>query len=366
MGNIMFHRYTVFLVACALPLLFIGQIAPSMAHELDFWLLWLVAMTLVGLPVLFAESALSARSGDTVWIGMQKLTREADAKLIWRIFAGLSVLVAMLIASDMTAHIGTGIIKHLPQFDVSVPSFGLSMGLMVVVLILSILKSRLLVAGLALVMIGSLISLFDGGLGSEVSVPAMTKTSLSEWARAVSLALISVGAGTGLYWFGGGQASQEIYNNKKPLAGFILPIWLTQIVFGSFALLVSSAFVTPTSFLVSSLGVLLIAGFLVHYAMRELMGRFGLLMGVGMTVGGVLFLSVIPAKAVLMALIMVSLVAVAVLAVFSGFGMKISHLRKTFNFKTEGRYNIWRVAVRLIVPLAVVLAMVGWVIEWFK
>lgn len=362
----MFSRYTVFFVACALPLLFIGQIAPSMAHELDFWLLWIIAMTLVGLPILLAEFALSARSGDGVWSGMQKLTREADARISWRVFAGLSVLVAMLIASDMTAHIGAGVAKHLPQLALPVPAFGLSMGLMVMVLILSLLKSRLLPVGLGLVLMGSLISLFDGGFGSEVSVPVMTTTSLGEWARAVSLALICVGVGTGLYWFGGGQASRVVYDNKKSLAGFILPIWFVQIIFGSFALLVSSAFVTPTSFVVSSVGVLLVAGFLVHYAMRELMGRFGLTVGAFMTVVGVLILSVIPAKAVLMALIVVSLVAVIVLSVFAGFGMKISHLRKTLNLNSEGRYNIWRVAVRLVVPLAVSLAIIGWVIEWLK
>lgn len=362
----MFHRYTVFLVACALPLLFVGQIAPSMAHELDFWLLWLVAMVLVGLPMLLVESALSARGGESVWQGMQKLTREADAKITWRIFAGLSVLIAMLIASDMTAHVGMGLAKHLPQVSLPVPAFGLSMGLMVVVLILSLLKSRLLPVGLGLVLLGSLISLFDGGLASEVSVPAMTNTSIGEWARAVSLALISLGVGTGLYWFGGGQASRVIYDNKKSLSGFILPIWLTQLVFGAFALLVSSAFVTPTSFVVSSLGVLLVAGFLVHYAMRELMGRFGLMTGVGMVVLGVLVLSAIPAKVVLMVLLVVSLCAVAVLSIFAGFGMKISHLRKTVNFKSEGRYNLWRVLVRLVVPLAVAVALAGWVIEWLK
>lgn len=362
----MFHRYTVFFVACALPLLFVGQIAPSMAHELDFWLLWLVAMVLVGLPMLLVESALSARGGENVWQGMQKLTREADAKITWRVFAGLSVLVAMLIASDMTAHIGVGIAKHLPQVSLPVPAFGLSMGLMVVVLILSLLKSRLLPVGLALTLIGSLISLFDGGIASEVTVPAMTSVSIGEWARAVSLALISLGVGTGLYWFGGGQTSRVIYDNKKSLFGFALPIWLTQLVFGSFALLVGSAFVTPTSFVVSALGMLLVAGFLMHYAMRELMGRFGMMMGVGMAVFGSLILSAIPAKVVLMALLFISLCAVVVLSVFTGFGMKISHLRKTVNFNSEGRYNLWRVAVRLVVPLAVGLAAAGWVIEWLK
>ena len=94
----MLHRYTVFFVACALPLLFIGQVAPNMARELDFWLLWVAAMALVGLPVLFAEFALSARSADMPWQGMQKLTREADASIAWRGFALLSVVVAILIS----------------------------------------------------------------------------------------------------------------------------------------------------------------------------------------------------------------------------------------------------------------------------
>ncbi len=362
----MFYRYGVFFVACALPLLFIGQLAPSMAHELDFWLLWLVAMTLVGLPVLFAEFALSARSGTAPWQGMQKLTREADAKMIWRVFAGLSVLVCMLIAASITARVGAGMLVHLPQVKLPVPSIGLSAGLMVVVLILTLLKGRLLPVGLAIVILGALVSLFDGGLTSGVTVPVMTDVSLSEWGRAVSLALLSVGVGTGLYWFGSTGATSVIYQHKKSLTGFIFPVWLTQIIFGSFALLAGSAFVTPTSFLLSALGMLLVASFLGYYAISQLIVRFGLLMGAGLGVVGLLAFSVIPAKVVLVLLVVLSLIAVLTLAVFSGFVMKISHLRKTFNFKSEGRYNIWRILVRILVPLALILALVGWVMEWLK
>ena len=362
----MLSRYTVFFVACALPLLFIGQIAPSLAHELDFWLLWLVAMTLVGLPVLYTEFALSARSGDTVWMGMQKLTREADAKLIWRVFAGLSVLIALLIAAHITTHIGAGVDKYLPQISLPVPAFGLSMGLMFVALILSLLKSRLLPVGLALVVIGAFISLFDGGVGSEVTVPTMTNVSLGEWARAVSLALLSVGVGTGIYWFSGAGVSAHIASHKKPLTGYIMPVWFTQLIVGSVALLASSAFVTPTSFVVSAAGMLLVAAFLLYYAHTQLIARFGLLMGVGIGVMAAVVLSAVSVFVVFKVLVVTGLLAVLVLAMFSGFGMKISHLRKTLNFKSEGRYNIWRIAIRLVVPLAVVLALIGWVLEWIR
>lgn len=360
----MLSRYTVFFVACALPLLFIGQIAPSMAHELDFWLLWLVAMVLAGLPVLYVELALSARSGDMVWIGMQKLTREADASLIWRVFAGLSVLIVVLIAAHIVARIGVGVGKHLPQVSLSVPTFGLSMGLMLVALILSLLKSRLLPVGLALVTIGALISLFDGGMASEVTVPMMTSITLGEWARAMSLALLSVGIGTGIYWFGGMNASVQIIQSKKSFTGYIMPIWFTQLIFGAIALLASSAFVTPTSFVVSALGMLLVAAFLLYYAHTQLIARFGLLTGLGIGVVIAMVLSATPTFVTFKLLVIVGLLAVLVLAIFAGFGMKISHLRKTLNFKSEGRYNIWRIAVRLVVPLAVILALVGWILEW--
>lgn len=362
----MFASYSVFFVACALPLLLIGQIAPSMAHELDFWLLWLVAMVLVGLPVLFAEFALSARSGVMTWQGMQKLTREADASIVWRVFAGLSVLVSLLMAANMTARIGVGFGHHLPQFGLSVPVMAMSAGLMVIVLILSLLKERLLPVGLLLVILAGLVSLFDGGMNSGVSVPLMTDVTLGEWSKAVSLALLSLGVGTGLYWFGGSAAATTIFEHKKSLSGFILPVWFVQLIAGSFALLVGSAFVTPTSFVISGLGMLLVAGFLLYYAISQLSFRLGLVQGVSLGVIGALLFSVLPSAVGAVLLVVISLVAVLVLAVFSGFVMKISHLRKTLNFKSEGRYNLWRVAVRIVVPLALLLGLIGWVLEWLK
>lgn len=357
----MTHRYLVFLIAGALPLLLTGLIAPSMAHQLDFWLLWLGAM-FVGLPVLFAEVALSARSADAPWHGMQKLTREADAGVIWRIFAVLSVLISLLIAGSVSSRIAFALTDgHLAEFgkSVQIPSIGLSAGVMVVVLILSLLKSRLLPVGLLLLVAGAVIALLGG-----VTIPAMSEVSLGEWAKAVVLALLCVGVGSGLYWFGTVGISNQSMQLKKSLSGLILPIWLTQLAFGALALLVSSSLIDAWSFVVSGLGMLLVAAFLLYYAGSQLIARLGVLVGGGLTVILAMLASLLPTAVMSQLIAVVALLAVLLLAIFAGFVMKISHLRKTFNFASELRYNIWRVLVRIIVPVAVLMALVGLVLEW--
>ena len=357
----MLHRYTVFFVACALPLLFIGQVAPNMARELDFWLLWVAAMALVGLPVLFAEFALSARSADMPWQGMQKLTREADASIAWRGFALLSVVVAILISANISGRIALGAAAQFPSaFQSSgIPMAGIAAGLSVIAVILSLLKTRLLFVGVLLILLGSLLSLFD----SSVSVPVMTEVSLGEWSRAVILALLCVGVGTGLYWFGGMATAPSVMQTKKSLAGYILPVWMTQLIFGSLAILAGSSMVTIPSFVVTSLGMLLISAFLLHYASVQLMARFGIVAAAVVLVLAILF-SIVPVQMTLIVIICLSLAAVLMLSIFSGFVMKISHLRKTLNLSSEMRYNFWRVLVRIVVPIAIIIAVVGLVIEW--
>lgn len=361
----MSSRYTVLFLACALPLVLVGQIAPSMAHELDFWLLWVVAMTLVGLPILFAEFALSVRSGDLPYQGIQKLTREADAGVSWRVFAGLSIALAMLIATHLTARIGVGVHTYLPHLNVPMPSVGISVVALGMAMIVSFAGSKILRAGVPALVIGAGLSLFDAGADSGVVVPVMTSISLGEWAKAVSLALVCLGVGSGLYWFGSSPSASAI-DSKKPLSGMIVPVWLGQLIFGAFALLASSAFVTPVSFAVSALGMVFVSAVLIHYAGTQLIYRFGMIKGMVATLIALLALAVIPPKWSLMAVIVVSTLAVLALAFFAGFVMKISHLRKTFNFKSEARYNLWRMFVRIFAPLAIVVALVGWVLEWLR
>ncbi len=44
---------------------------------------------------------------------------------------------------------------------------------------------------------------------------------------------------------------------------------------------------------------------------------------------------------------------------FAGWIMKISHLRKSMNFSSEAFYNIWRIAVRVVLPVGIILAIIA-------
>ena len=87
-------------------------------------------------------------------------------------------------------------------------------------------------------------------------------------------------------------------------------------------------------------------------------------MAVAMVLLLAIVFSIIPANILLIIIICLSLVAVLMLSIFSGFVMKISHLRKTLNMSSELRYNTWRVFVRIIVPIAIIVAIIGLVLEW--
>lgn len=359
------QRYLVFLLAVFLPLLMAGEIAPKMARELDFWLMWLVAMLAIGLPVLFIEVALSARTAQSPWLGMQKLTREADAGVIWRVFSGLSVLMTIFLSAYISNKIADGLtVGHLADFGKSlqVPTLALSAGVSVVALILSALRGKLLPVGVLLMVIAAAWALVD----NSVSVPVLTEVSLSEWSMAALLALLCTGVGTGLYWFGSSVSANEIFANKKSLTGYILPIWLMQLIFGSLAILASGAMMSVPAFAIGAVGMVIVSAFLLYYAANQLIARFGMIVGVIATVILALLASIVPTNIVWSALVVVSLLAVLALAIFAGFVMKISHLRKTLNFGSELRYNIWRVLVRIIVPVGVLAALTGLIMGYVQ
>src|SRR5699024_7239934 len=111
--------------------------------------------------------------------------------------------------------------------------------------LLSLLGVAPLPIGLGLMVVGLLLGVANGLPNIAF---AMTDVSLSEWARAVALALVSVGAGTGLYWFGQNLVSKQAvtavgadnHNAQKTTGNsaaqayratkLVLPIWILQLV----------------------------------------------------------------------------------------------------------------------------------------
>jgi len=377
----MMIRYASYFIAALLPLLLFRWFAPASIGEIDFWLLWLLAMVLVALPVVYAEIALAYRSVEGPLAGMQKLTREADVSPIWRSFGWLAALVSILIAALVISGASTGILSALTELNSvpDVPSFAVAAGLMVIALLLSLLGVAPLPIGLGLMVIGLLLG-FANGVPSAGF--AMTDVSLTEWARAVALALVSVGAGTGLYWFGQNLVSKQTVtaveaNNQQAknraatreyrATKLVLPIWVLQLLIGVVALFTSGMSLPPIGQLLYWGGVLFVASYLLHYSTQQLTHKFGLLVSLIITFAVALLLVVaIPTAWLVGILVIISSIAVLLLSVFAGWQMKISHLRKSLNFSNEAVYNLWRVAIRLVVPLALLLALIGWVMQWLS
>ena len=380
----MMIRYASYFIAALLPLLLFRWFAPASIGEIDFWLLWLLAMVLVSLPVVYAEIALAYRSVDAPLAGMQKLTREADASPIWRSFGWLAALVSILIAALVISGASTGILAALTELNSApaIPDFAIAAGLMVIAVLLSLLGVAPLPIGLGLMVIGLLLGVANGLPNIDF---AMTDISLNEWARAVALALVSVGAGTGLYWFGQNLVTNQVatavdtdnINAQKPARSratseyratkLVLPIWILQLFVGVVALSISGMALPPIGQLSYWIGVLCVASYLLYYSTQQLAHKFGLLVSLVLTfVLALLLVVIIPTVWLVGLLVIISSIAVLLLSIFAGWQMKISHLRKSLNFGNEACYNLWRIAIRLIVPLALLLALIGWVIQWLS
>lgn len=380
----MMIRYASYFMAALLPLLLFRWFAPTSIGEIDFWLLWLFAMVLVSLPVIYAEIALAYRSVEAPLAGMQKLTREADVSPLWRSFGWLAAIVAIVIAALVISGASSGILSALTELNSApdLPSFAVAGGLMVIALLLSLLGVAPLPIGLGLMVVGLIMGM-TGGL-PQIEF-AMTNISLTEWARAVALALVSVGAGTGLYWFGQHLVTQQTVtavesenqyasssqsskaSNVYRATKLVLPIWILQLVVGVVALFISGLALPAVGQLLYWVGVLFVASYLLHYSAQQLAHKFGLLVSLLITlVVGLLLVIIVPTTWLVGLLVVISSVAVLLLSIFAGWRMKISHLRKSLNFGNEGLYNLWRVAIRLIVPLALILALIGWLTLWLN
>ena len=380
----MMIRYASYFIAALLPLLLFRWFAPASIGEIDFWLLWLLAMVVVSLPVIYAEIALAYRSAEAPLAGMQKLTREADASALWRGFGWLAALVSIIIAALVISGASTGILTALTELNSvpEVPGFAIAAGLMVIAALLSLLGVTPLPIGLGLMLIGLFFGLANGLPNITF---AMTNISLGEWARAVALALVSVGAGTGLYWFGQNRISKQAVtavgidnhyaqNPSRAQASseyratkLVLPIWILQLLVGVVALFISGMTLPPIGQLLYWTGVIFVASYLLHYSTQQLAHKFGLLVSLVITaVIAIVLVVAIPTIWLVGILVIVSTIAVLLLSVFAGWQMKISHLRKSLNFGNEAFYNLWRVAIRLVVPVALLLALIGWVLQWLS
>jgi hypothetical protein len=344
------------LMAFCLSFIIIAGLAPSLGiqidRQIDFWILWLVSMLVLALPITYLEVALAKRSKTTALNALSSLTRDADASQSWRIVGWLAVIFIPFLAGGILSNISQSAVQiaNLP-----IEGHLLFAGAAVVAFALSFAPRQILVG---LITIGVLLSLILAQVfGTHLSAWHVTPVEFKEWGNATILALVATGLGLGLYW----QTSLLNVQQNNEASKTALPIWIAQLVaviaFGFFA---ASAQIPAYTLLFTAV---ISAALLLQLGKEQLAQRQVAILIQFVVLLVALFIWAIPNIAMLFnPLLMIwGLVICLIYSIFVGWIMKISHLRKAINFSSEAFYNIWRIAVRIVLPLSIVLALVSYI-----
>lgn len=330
---------------------FLPVVVPNSSHQFDFWLVWLACMFLLALPLTLLEVALSKRQQAAPLQAISVLTREADIKPMWRGIAWLGAIVIALLSGGLLLHAGQNL-QQIPALQ------SLATYLLVVTIVLGIALSFIhRVALLGVAVLAALIASILNLLHADFAVWQWTAFSFKEWAGAVALAVASTGVGYGVYWQVANQATNA--STQTQSSSIALPIVLAQVA-GGVLFALSQTTPNQASLVLFALSLLAAGAFLIALLRAQLQARgVPMLLQWGFVVAG-LAVWLLPFNTQLTTVTLIlALLASVLYAIFTGWLMKISHLRKALNFNSEALYNIWRIAVRLVVPLALLLAIIG-------
>lgn len=347
------------LMAFCLSFLIIATLAPitgiQIDRQLDFWLLWLATMLILALPVCYLEIALAKRSKTTALQALSSLTREADSSQRWRVVGWLAVVFIPFLAGAMLNHASN--VVSIANFEVQQPV--ILAGLAIAALLLSLIPRLILVGITTVGVIASLV--LANVMGTALPEWQLTPVQFSEWGNATVLALVASGLGMGLYW----QSSLAAVKQQDVATKTVLPIWIAQLVaviaFGFFAVKAE----VPAFALIAA--IVAAAALMLQMAREQLQQRQinVIIQWVIVAVATLVWLipNITPVFNNL--LILWGLVISLIYALFAGWIMKISHLRKSMNFSSEAFYNIWRIAVRVVLPVSIVVAIIAVLGQWF-
>ena len=347
------------LMAFCLSFLIIATLAPitgiQIDRQLDFWMLWLATMLILALPVCYLEIALAKRSKTTALQALSSLTREADSSQRWRVVGWLAVVFIPFLAGAMLNHASN--VVSIANFEVQQPV--ILAGLAIAALLLSLIPRLILVGITTIGVIASLV--LANVMGTALPEWQLTPVQFSEWGNATVLALVASGLGMGLYW----QSSLAAVKQQDVATKTVLPIWIAQllavIAFGFFAVKAE----VPAFALIAA--IVAAAALMLQMAREQLQQRQinVIIQWVIVAVATLVWLipNITPVFNNL--LILWGLVISLIYALFAGWIMKISHLRKSMNFSSEAFYNIWRIAVRVVLPVSIIVAIIAVLGQWF-
>ncbi|CAM4244951.1 hypothetical protein [Acinetobacter pragensis] len=342
------------LLAFCLSFIVIATLAPmtgiQFERQLDFWLLWIAAMLILALPLCYLEIALAKRSKTTALQALSNLTRDADASQKWRLAGWLGAVFIPFLTGGMLSN--SAYILKLSAISSAAPNILFAVVAIAAVAV-SFIPRQFTVLLTAAGVLASLIA--ANVFGTSLPEWQATPVEFSEWGSATVLALVASGLGLGLYW----QSSLPAAQGQNSATQSALPIWFAQLLavvaFGFFA--VTSAI--PAYVL--AFATVMAAGLILNMAREQFQQRQLALPIQWIILLAAVFIWAVPNMNMILniGLMLWGLVICLIYAIFAGWIMKISHLRKSMNFSNEVFYNIWRIAVRIVLPVAIVAAIIA-------
>lgn len=361
MQNQDFSRWLTPLMAFCVSFLIIVSCASALgiasARQFDFWLLWLVGMLIMALPLAYLEVALVKRSKTTALNALSSLTRDADASPKWRLVGWLAVIFMPFVAGAISTHAAD---QLLVAKAVDLPAQAVYVGFAVAALILSLLQRQWLILSS---LVAVLVTVVTGlTLSESTTTWQWTAIEFKEWGQVSVLALVASGLGLGIY---SQTAYQQVQTQTKATVTS-LPVWVFQLL----AVLAFAVVIIQGSIPAISLAVASIAGAaLLLQLAREQLAQRQIAVALQWVIIVVAFAlwCVLPVQDLLFKLLMLwGLITCLIYAIFAGWIMKISHLRKAMNFDSELIYNVWRIAVRVMIPVAIIAAIISLILQWLS
>ena len=369
---------------------------------LVFFGAFLACLRVLAVPLRLLELMLGRRSRRSPMDGMAALTREADVGRGWRATAwasGLADILALaglaLLAGWGASFLGHRLLSDAVQTATAaglVWPAGTGTAFIVAAGLALLSPARREVANvLALLVVVLCLGIAAlMGAGSLAAYDVATTLGADGWREAMRAALLVGGGGLGVVWLTGmrlpkevslGQFTLGLVGLQAVLAGLV---WMALAPFaaGAAGVVGSSAVLEQIpsvmgeglapALLFVALGVA--AVFALAFAAEPLLTRLGekgvsrlpavvLVFISGAALAEILWMGgrVEGVSFLLQAVRDLLLLVMAGFSVFAGWAMKISHARKELNLPSEGIYNVWRGAVRLVIPLAVLFVLTGYV-----
>ena len=354
MQDTVLSRWLAPVMAFCLSFVMITTLAPmtgiQIDRQFDFWLLWLGTMLLLALPIGYLEIALAKRSQTTALQALSSLTRDADVSPKWRLVGWLAVVFVPFFAGGIlttAAHMlnqqfNLGLVNQIPFAILAVVALGLSC-----------LPRQILILLTALGVVVALV--LANVMGTPLPAWHWTNVEFSEWGSATVLALVASGLGVGLYW----QSSLATVKNRTAATATVFPIWIAQLLAIIAFAFFSTKFQIPA--LVWGFAALMATALLIQFAREQLAQRQLAIIIQWLVVIVAVAVWAIPQLEIILntVLMLWGLVVCLIYAIFAGWMMKISHLRKAMGFSNELFYNLWRITVRLVLPLSIIVAIVA-------